>query len=341
MRRRTTETLRPYTVDHLPDLHPWLRSLLLAGGLYVSLFVVVHAALAFTTSGVTVADVALLVLVTAPQLVLARRVGADVGRPTAGVLAAVLVLAGALGLWTMLPTALDASYSAWFLGAITIDLLGLAVLGALGTAWAAMTALTVLCAVWATSQGMPVGDGLGLIVRHIATLVIGTLLVISLRRSRGAFAAFQALRVRRSTEEEAAKARAAARRSAVEQVLDQAGPTLQAIAQGRRFCADDRRQLLVLEGALRDQIRTPLLVRGALRESVASARHRGVNVLLMDEAEQADPAARAAAAAWLAERLDATADGGFVGRLRDLGDGVRASAVHDDLGDARSFPSGA
>ncbi|MFD1720108.1 hypothetical protein [Amnibacterium endophyticum] len=327
-----------YSADHLPGLHPWLRSVLLGGGLYVALFFVVHVALAATATGIAPVDLVLLVLVCAPQVVYARRRGADIGRLRGLLIAAALVAAGALGFWSTFPAAPDATYAAWFLGAITFDLLGLALLGALEIAWSTMAALVVLSGIWAVSHGLPVAEGPVIVVRHVATLLIGTLLVVSLRRSRSAFVAFQAARMRRSTEEEAARARAAARRIAAERVLEQAGPTLEALAAGRPLSADDRRQLLVLEGALRDQIRTPLLVCGALRDSVTAARRRGVNVMLMDEAEQADAAVRVEAAAWLAERLDATGAGGFVGRLRDLGDAVRVSAVNDDHGDARSFP---
>ena len=318
-----------------------LRSLLGGGALYLALFSVVHVVLALTTDGATPADAVCLVLVIGAQAVLAVRGRADLSVAWTAAICASLVVAAAVGLWTMRPGLLDETYSAWFLGAIAFDLLGIVLLGRLRTAWAIMAVIVVLAVVWATTHGMPAADGLGLVVRHVATLLVGTALAVSLRRSRSAFALFQALRLRRSTEEEASRARDAARRAAVEQVLGAAGPSLRAIAAGRELSADDRRQLLVLEGSLRDQIRTPRLVRGALRDSVDAARRRGINVLLMDEADAAPAAARDDAAAWLALRLDAVAEGGFVGRLRDLGDSVRATAVNDDHGEAASFPAGA
>ncbi|MGT2425230.1 hypothetical protein [Amnibacterium kyonggiense] len=63
-----------------------------------------------------------------------------------------------------------------------------------------------------------------------------------------------------------------------------------------------------------------------------------MNVLLLDEADDAGPLARQRAIHWLAERLEQTAEGGFTGRLRGLdGGGVRVSAVHGDTGEAEVF----
>ena len=89
-------------------------------------------------------------------------------------------------------------------------------------------------------------------------------------------------------------------------------------------------ELLVLEGALRDQIRTPGLTDQRLNESLASARRRGVNVLLLDEAEGAAPSVRARASSWLADELDAATGDRFVGRIRDLEGTVRVSAVAEE-----------
>lgn len=317
-----------------------LRSLLGGGALYLALFTLVHAVLALTTDGATIEDLVCLALVVVPQAVLAVRARTDLATGWTTAICGSLAVCAVVGLWTMHPGLLSETYAAWFLGAITFDLLGIVLLGRTGAAWLTMALVCGLAVLWAVTHGMPAAVGVGLVVRHVATLLVGTALAVSLRRSRRAFAVFQALRLRRSTEEEASRARSAARRVAVEQVLDAAGPSLRAIADGRSLSEEDRRQMLVLEGSLRDQIRTPRLVRGVLRESVDAARRRGINVLLMDEAEEAQQSARDAAARWLAHSLDAVAEGGFVGRLRDLGDSVRATAVNDDRGEAESFPFG-
>ncbi|MGT2425229.1 hypothetical protein [Amnibacterium kyonggiense] len=252
-----------------------LRSILGGGLVYFGLWVVVHATLALTSDGANAWDLASLALVIAPQYVLVRRSRLDVPLRTAVVLAALTTAAGLAGLVSIAGVARPSGYDAWFLGAVAFDLLALTVVGRFGTAWVTMLLVVVACLGWAVLGGRPIGVGASLIVRHVATLAVGTALAVSLRRSNAASAAFRAVQRRRRTEEDVARARASARRSAVEQVLEQAGPTLRAIAEGRRTTAEDRRQMLVLEGALRDQIRTPRLNASELRAVVDAARRRG------------------------------------------------------------------
>ena len=315
-----------------------LRSLLGGGMAYLALFVVVHVVLAVTSDGESIVDLALLVVICVPQWWLIRRRALSLQRRRAAVIAASLVIAAVLGLVSISGVAFPDGYDAWFLGAIVFDLLGLTVVGRFGTAWIAMVAIVAACLAWAWLDGRPLSVGAAMIVRHVATLAVGTALAVSLRRSNAASAAFRQVQRRRRTEEDVARARAGARRSAVEQVLEQAGPMLRAIAEGRESTAEDRRQMLVIEGALRDQIRTPRLTGSRLRSVVDTARRRGVNVLLLDEAVTASDSARAQAIDWLAERLDRTREGRFVGRLRDVDEGgVRASSVRDDDGESAVF----
>lgn len=321
---------------------PWsqriLRSIMGGGALYFALFVVVHATLALTSDGSNWWDAVCLVLVVIPQWVLIRRRSLDLPLQTALVLAVLVTAAAVTGLMSIAEISVPSGYDAWFFGAIAFDLLGLTVVGRFGTAWVTMVVVGASTVGWAALGDRPIAIGVGLIVRHLATLAVGTALAASLRRSNAASAAFRAVQRRRRTEEDVARARASARRGAVEQVLEQAGPMLRAIAEGRRLTSEDRKQMIVLEGALRDQIRTPRLNASELRGVVDTARRRGVNVLLLDEADEATAEARAQATQWLAGRLERTASGRFVGRLRGLdGGGVRVSAVRDDQGEAEVF----
>jgi hypothetical protein len=315
-----------------------LRSVLGGGVVYFVLFGVVHVTLALTSDGVTVVDAVCLLLVLLPQWWLIRRRSLTVPTRLTVVISVLLVAAAVIGLVSIAGVAFPDGYDAWFLGAIAFDLLGLTIVGRFGAAWLSMLAVIAACLLWALLDGRPLSVGAGMIVRHVATLAVGTALAVSLRRSNAASEAFRAVQRRRRTEEDVARARAGARRSAVEQVLEQAGPMLRAIADGRRMTDEDRRQMLVIEGALRDQIRTPRLSGTRLRGVVDTARRRGVNVLLLDEAERAPAAARRQAVDWLTGQLERTADGRFVGRLRDVEDlGVRVSAVRDDDGESAVF----
>lgn len=316
-----------------------LRSVLGGGVGYLVLFVVVHAVLAFGGEGVHSRDVLSLVLLAGVQFFLIlRRTPTLTGR-SAVLLSAVLAAATVSGLSGLPPELAADGYQAWFLGAVTFDLLGFTIVGSFRAAWWTMAIIVLSCVCWAGLHGMPPVAGLLIVVRHIATLAVGTALAVSLRRSNAASAAFRSVQRRRRTEEEVAQARAGARRTAIEQVLDQAGPTLQAIAVGRQFTEEDRRQMLVLEGALRDQMRTPRLTSDSrLRDSVDTARRRGINVLLLDEAEEGDPAHRQSATTWLSDRLAVAEGTRFVGRLRDTGDGgVRVSSVEDEQGTSTTF----
>ena len=315
-----------------------LRSLLGGGTVYFALFVIVHVVLALTSDGVDVWDVVALALVVAPQWMLIRRSTLELSRGLAVGIALLAFAAAVVGLLSIAAIGRPDGYDAWFLGGVAFDLLGLTVVGRFGTAWITMAGVVAACVGWAVLGDRPVVVGVALIVRHVATLAVGTALAVSLRRSNAASVAFRAVQRRRRMEEDVARARAGARRSAVEQVLEQAGPTLRAIAAGRRFTPEDRRQMLVLEGALRDQIRTPRLNASELRSVTDDARRRGVNVLLLDEADAASATARAQAVQWLAARLEQTTEGRFVGRLRDHEDGgVRVSAVRDETGEAEVF----
>lgn len=312
------------------------RSLLGGGTAYLVLFVAVHAVLAAGPAFWSLSDLALLALVAGAQLVLVLR-RTSLSSALAAVICGATVLTAAIGLASLPAGSGGDSYSAWFLGAIAFDLLGLTLAGRFAAAWATMLVVVGMAIGWSALVGDGAASGIGLVVRHVGTLLVGTALAASLRRSAALSAVSRAAERARRAEERAAQASTVARRAAVERVLAQVAPTLQGIADGRPLTEGDRRELLVLEGSLRDGIRTPDLVLGRLRESVDAARRRGVNVLLMDEAASGRHGPRTAAAEWLADRLDEVPAGGFVGRLRELDGALRASVVAGGTGRAATF----
>lgn len=316
-----------------------LQSLLGGGQAYLLLYMGTHVFLAATASGTMFGAVAIVILVVvggaqvAVMLHRDRHVGGRVAATVAITLTAVTI-AGS----TLLPRSGDVTgYASWVFGAVTFVLLGLTVAGRFAVAWTTMAAVVAVAVGWSVVTGLGWPVGVALIVRHVATLVVGTLLAAGLRRSTAESEAFRAVERRRRSDERAAQARAAARRTAAQEVLDQAGPMLQAIADERPLTDADRVRLLVIEGALRDQIRTPALVKGPLHAAVARARERGVNVLLLDETEAVADALRARAAVWLAEAVARVDGGRFVGRLRIVDGELTASAVTDVGAETRSF----
>jgi hypothetical protein len=315
-----------------------LRSLLGGRVAYFALFVIVHAVLAFTTAGATWFDVLELVLICAPQGVLALHRAMNTGVLIASAIG--LVLAAALGIWSLPTDGRWPGYEAWQLGAITISLFGFALIGRYLAAWLVLLAVAGIAIGWAVSTGQGWAYGAGLVDRHFGTLLVGTLFAWSLARSRATFDVYRALERRTRALERAATARAGARRSAAESVLEQAGPMLRAIAEGHPLTDLDHRELLVLEGALRDQIRAPHIAVGPLPEAIAEARRRGVNVLLLDETgADVDARTRAEAAAWLAERVASVRTERFVGRLRSSDGAVSVTAVDGSSSDWAAFPA--
>jgi hypothetical protein len=323
---------------HLPSGR-WglvLHSLLGGRVAYFGLFAFVHSVLAFTTAGVTPLELVELVLICAPQaiLTLARRM--NTGVLIASALG--LVLAAALGIYDLPTDGSWPGYRSWQLGAITISLFGFALIRRYLAAWVTLFAVAGIAVGWSVSTGQGWMHGLALVDRHFGTLLVGTLFAWSFARATVTYTAYQAIERRTRALERAAVARAGARRSAAEAVLEQAGPMLRAIAEGRPLTDADRRELLVIEGALRDQIRAPHVAVGPLREAIAAARRRGVNVLLLDEMDtDTDPRMRAAATDWLAARVVRSSSDRFVGRLRSTGAAVSVTAVDGSTSDWATF----
>ncbi|MDH2442984.1 hypothetical protein QDR37_03395 [Amnibacterium sp. CER49] len=309
---------------------------LLTGGLaFYVLFVLVHTVLAVTTDGVSVQDFVELGLICIPYGVLIIRWRLESW--LVGVLAFCLLGSIWVNVWTLPLDRPVGGYQAWPFGAVTFVLLGFTLAGRYSEAWLILLGAAGIAIGWSASSGLGVGPGIELVDRHFATLLVGTLLANSYRRSNRAFLASQESERRARAAEEAAAARAGARRGAAEAVLEQAGPMLQAIADGRPMTAVDRRELLVLEGALRDQIRAPGLLQGRLPEVVGAARRRGVNVLLVDEAAL-DRRTGEQAADWLARRIERITGDRFVGRVRSTMEGLVLTAVDDAGSETATLP---
>ena len=319
-----------------PTAHRALSSLVHGGVVYFLLFLGVHITLAATTTGLDVHEIMDLVLIGVPAAVLALEWGRRDRRVTVGFVV-LLSVAAVLGTCTLRVTG-DLGYSAWHFGAITFVLLSMAMTRHFLAAWTTYGIMAAVAIGWAILVGRGVGAGIGIVDRHAATLIVGTLFAIGLARSSRSQERYARMQERQRAAEHAVEARATARRAAVGAVLEEAGPMLTAIAEGREFDDAARRELLVLEGSLRDRIRTPGVLLDGVRDRIAAARRRGVSVLLLDETpEVGSREARMRAAEWLAARLDEVPAGTFVGRVRPDADAIRVTAVTDDARRSETF----
>jgi hypothetical protein len=318
---------------------PLRRAALLGNTTYLALFLGVHVVLATAPDGLTPADVAELVLVAAPAaaLTLLRTIRIPVA---IGCLLS-LVAAATIGTWSLPPVAQSPDYRAWSFGAVTFVTLLLAFREHYLEAWLTLLCTAAVAIGWSLDVGLGPLVGVGLVVRHFGTLLAGSLFSFAYARSQRSALAFEAAERQDRVAAEAAAARHAARQVAAREVLEQAGPLLERLAEGRPLSDEDRRELLVVEGALRDRIRAAGLLRDSLPARVAEARRRGMDVLLLDEAaDTLGDEERTRAAAWLAERLASAGGRRFVGRLGTREGVPRVTAVTDEGSDFLLLPHG-
>ncbi|MGN6444048.1 hypothetical protein [Amnibacterium sp.] len=191
--------------------------------------------------------------------------------------------------WTMtwhLPIDRPPGLDAWELGAVNFLLFGLALRARIVSAWigSALTGCTVL--VWSTvATGSPV-FGLGFVYGQPVALIAGTIFAVALHRTAARISETRADEQARAAREAHDRSSATAVDAELEQVREQAVPTLQAIARGD---AVDPIAVRLLEAELRDSIRGRALVREPLVSVVRDLRARGVDVLLVDDTGEEPP----------------------------------------------------
>jgi len=239
-------------------------------------------------------------------------------------------------LWVVVAAALVATPApitygtGWFLPAAGFVLVFVALRGrpmiAVG---GAVAMLLVLAADAAVRGGAPV---------QLISAGVRTAVVVGL----GATAAFALARLRRSTIAVADKALQVARRrawdAAVQRELDihahevdrYARPLLERVARGESLDDADRALARAVEGRLRDGYRAGRLLSEAMTEAAMSARIRGVDVVLLDDAGETIPSDTdlPSITDWMSVEL-ARAERKFVGRLLPADRPHRAQALVD------------
>lgn len=302
-----------------------LRSALRGGTAYLALFTVVHTFLAFSVGGRFDITLLTLMLVVGPLALLTTT--RSLGTRSTIACSLCLILAAALNAWSLPVSTASPDYRAWAFGAIAFVLLGYTVIDRHLAAWSTMVAVAAVAVVWSVTHGLGPMPGIDLVIRHFATLLVGSLFAVMLARFATRERALIELRRQQIATERSTAARMTARAAAVADVISRAGPALATLARGRALSDADRLELLVIEGDLRDRIRAPLLVTGRLPLRLAAARRRHIDVVLLDDSGDAGPWARRQAAEWLADQIDQVTTGRFVGRCRTSDGELLVSAV--------------
>ncbi len=203
-------------------------------------------------------------------------------RLAAGVVLAVLNLGVAVVV--VLPPGERPGYALWYPSFVWVPLSGLALRGWAGHALtgAALSALTTV--VWAWSQaGIPVADGVYRVVSPTAVVVVAVGIARLVRQYGQEVDRAHAQQVEAARLTAGARAAEDERRVRLAQIEQMAAPVLRRLRDGTPV--DDRlaTECRLLEAALRDGIRGRHLVDLAVRETLWSARTRGVEVTLLDD----------------------------------------------------------
>lgn len=250
--------------------------------------------------------------------------------------------AGILGLCAVTVTVLSAQpalagspvYSTWHLGAVTTVLFMLILRGRVLYGWLGYAGMAVATILWAVAGGLGAMAGVELLVRHAATLVVGTAIYLGLLGTAQRITAIN----RRALAEAAAVATShAAEEERVAQLsrLDgMARPMIELVARGQQLSDAERRDCLLIEASLRDIVRGRALAIPPVLSAARAARERGVEVTLLDDSAAAGSAA--AVAELLARELATLDSGSVTARLQPTGRAESATIVISPLdGDAR------
>ena len=206
-------------------------------------------------------------------------------------------------------------FAHWHLGAITLLLVVLTVSGRIATAWVAYGGLVAIAIVWAISYGLTVGDGVGLVVRHAATLLAATLFAVGLRRSSATLKVLRREGKERAVADATAVAAIEEREAHLARVNGLARPTLDLLARSHELDDEMRAECLLVEATLRDAMRGRALFVGPVIRAARAARLRGVDVTLLDDSGDHPPVELAAVASAVAGELSILDSGRLTARV--------------------------
>ncbi|TFC16337.1 hypothetical protein E3O19_07205 [Cryobacterium algoritolerans] len=316
----TTEIDNPGTVVRLP------RPLALG---ILTMFIVVHALLAFGDYEPLFGlpwEIAGFIAVSAAAILISRA-GAD-QLPLAATIAVLALGAACAALVSHPMTAVQGTpFGHWYLGAITLLLVVLAVRGREGFAWIGYLIMTAITISWALSNGLTVVDGVLLVVRHAGTLLAGTLFAVGLKRSALTLAVLNRARVLNAAAAATAVAAIEERESQLAQVNALSRRTLEHLARSDEIRPEMRAECLLVEATLRDAMRARALFVEPLVAATRAARLRGVEVTLLDDSGDHPPVEAARVAAAVVDQLGSLDSGRLTARVLPADRATIASIV--------------
>ena len=248
---------------------------------------------------------------------------------------AIVVVTTSISCWNIANVMMP-GYATWHLGAMTFLLLVLALRGRRMMAWIGFCLLFLISFVTALFTAQDALMVFNDCARQAATLLIGTLFALVLRRSGQTITAIQNNQLTRATI--AAATAAATRERAIQnaRLERDARPALERILAPEPLSPDELRHFALLESMLRDGIRATGFSSDRLAEATRLARERGLTVVLLDDrGSELTEDERERVESALLEQLESTADGAITARLSPHDREELATIVVEEGGEYR------
>lgn len=177
----------------------------------------------------------------------------------------------------------DPGFATWHLGSMTFLLFVLALRGRRGFAWIGFATLAAVSIAVAIISNQIVGNVINDVLRQSATLIIGTLFAIVLRRATHTISSIQASQLR--LVKLAAAAADATGQSAAEstRLEAEARPALERVIDPRPFTQQELDAFAALEASMRFGVQPRSLSGDRIAEATRRASERGLSVTLFDD----------------------------------------------------------
>jgi hypothetical protein len=227
-------------------------------------------------------------------------------------------------------------YASWPWGAMTFVLLVLALRGRRGFAWIGFATLAVIAVIAANAAHQQVFSVIYDVARQSATLLIGTLFALALRRASQTITSIQSNQLTRTTVAAASAAATRERAAQNERLERDARPALERILEPTPMNAEELRNFVLLESTLRDGIRATGFSSERIAAATRDARERGLTVVLLDDrGSDLLDGERDLVESALLDQLESTADGAITARLSPHDRDELATIVVEEGGEYR------
>jgi hypothetical protein len=224
-------------------------------------------------------------------------------------------------------------YANWHMGAMTFVLLVLALRGRPKQAWLGYGIFASIEILSTFYTDLTLIAAITDIARQAATLLIGSLFAMLLRRASRTITAIQETQLSRAAARAATAAATGERERQVARLERDARPALDRILSGVELTAEEREGFALLEAGLRDGIRAAGFSSEALAAETREARARGLQVVLLDDrGSELDDDERAVVELAVIDQLRASAEGTITARLSPYERDEIATIVVDEGG---------